>query len=39
MVDSYQETVGLIAKFTVESLQVIKTFLVFNKNSRIKYLK
>lgn len=23
MVDSYQETVGLIAKFTVESLQVL----------------
>lgn len=35
MVDSYQETVGLIAKFTVESLQVIKT--TKYTMSRVKY--
>lgn len=30
MVDSYQETVGLIAKFTVESLQVIFKLTIHN---------
>jgi exportin-7 len=30
MIDSYQETVGLIAKFTVESLQVNLIFIKLN---------
>jgi len=32
MVDSYQETVGLVAKFTVESLQV-KSFVIIILNT------
>jgi len=40
MVDSYQETVGLIAKFTVESLQVklvyqiYKVYFIFKNNQK-----
>jgi len=32
MVDTYQETVGLIAKFTVESLQVKMLYQIFSVN-------
>lgn len=32
MVDSYQETIGLIAKFTVESLQVKLSYIIISNN-------